>query len=218
MIGRFLSAMLLISVLPTAYCQSPAQAPVHSATNRPPRPNVVSRPERYTGTLLKVDGTNLVINLAFARSGSREVKVGTDSQTEFRINNQPGKLADLKPTMLIQTTRSPAAAGSKLKVVAKDADIEAMVVKAAITNVVLKVIRPGAPREVTLAIDSNTRLLLGRVDSDGNSISPTLATLDDLKPDTRVTVGVANGLATRITIEPASPPEPATDSGSETNK
>jgi hypothetical protein len=218
MIGRFLAAVLLISALPAAYCQNPAQPAAHTATNRPPRTQMVSRPERYTGTLLKVDGTNLVINLPFARSGNREVKVGTDSQTEYRINNQPGKLADLKPTMLIQTTRSPSGTGSKLKVVARDADIEAMVVKAAITNVVLKVVRPGAPREVTLAIDPNTRLLLGRVDGDGNSISPTLATLDDLKPDARVTVGVSNSLATRITIEPASPPEPATDSGSETNK
>ena len=153
------------------------------------------------------------------RNSSREVTVGTDAQTEFRVNGQPGKLSDLKPTMLVQATKSPSPLlGPKLRVVAKDADLEATVIKASATNILIKVVRPGPPREVTLGIDSNTRIMLARVDGDGNAISPTLANVDNLKPDTRVTVGTANGIAVRITVAPPVAPDPATASEPATNK
>jgi hypothetical protein len=47
------------------------------------------------GTVIKVDGTNLVINSAKKGEDKKEVTVATDAKTVVTIEGKEGKLADL---------------------------------------------------------------------------------------------------------------------------
>jgi hypothetical protein len=64
---------------------------VHAADEA--KPGKKNKPLR--GTVIKVDGSNLVINAAKKGEDKKEVTVATDAKTVITIEGKEGKLADL---------------------------------------------------------------------------------------------------------------------------
>ena len=56
------------------------------------------------GTVIKVDGTNLVINSAKKGEDKKEVTVATDAKTVVTIEGKEGKLADLHEGQRVSIT------------------------------------------------------------------------------------------------------------------
>jgi hypothetical protein len=160
--------------------------------------------ERTIGTLIKVDGTNLVIRVRHSNA-TNDVSVATDPQTEFRVNGPPGRITDLKPGMQVIAMRRPALRGrqGRLNVTATDPELEATVVRAGVTNLVLKAIETGSdPREVSLTVNETTRIQMAGSDTNGLTLAPTFAKLEDLKPGMKVKVWPPTGTARRIMAIP----------------
>jgi hypothetical protein len=66
-------------------------AAVHAADEAKP----AKKPKALRGTVIKVDGTNLVINSAKKGEDKKEVTIATDAKTVVTIEGKEGKLADL---------------------------------------------------------------------------------------------------------------------------
>lgn len=142
------------------------------------------RPRGVFGTLVKVDGKNLVISTGRGDQ-AKEVTVATDEKTEFVVDAEPGKLADLKPEMRIMVTPEM---GTATKVTATSKGLNGAVVKVDGKNVVIKTGRGEEAKEVTVTTDEKTKVFVG-----GKA-----ATLADLKADMRVTVIPETGTAVKI--------------------
>lgn len=145
------------------------------------------RPRGVNGTLVKVDGQNLVVK-TMARGGeAKEVTVATDGKTEFVVDAEAGKLADLKADMRVMITPDT---GTAQKVRAFSKGLMGTVVKVDGKNVVIKAGRGEAAKEVTVATDEKTKVI----------IDEKAAKLEDLKTDMRVTVLPETGTAMKIIV------------------
>jgi hypothetical protein len=74
---------------------------VHAADPKPPK-----APKKGTtlkGAVVKVDGTNLVVNSG-KKGGDKEITVETNEKTVVTIEGKEGKLADLKPGQRVTVT------------------------------------------------------------------------------------------------------------------
>jgi len=143
-----------------------------------------ARPRGVFGTLVKVDGKNLVITTGRG-DAAKEVTVATDDKTEFVVDAEPGKLGDLKPEMRIRATPDT---GTATKVSAMSKGLNGPVVKVDGKNVVIKTGRGDAAKEVTVVTDEKTKVF----------VAGKAATLADLKADMRVTVLPETGTAAKI--------------------
>jgi hypothetical protein len=143
-----------------------------------------ARPRGVFGTLVKVDGKNLVITTGRG-DAAKEVTVATDDKTEFVVDAEAGKLADLKPEMRIMATPDT---GTATKVSATSKGLNGAVVKVDGKNVVITTGRGDAAKEVTVTTDEKTKVFIGEK----------AATLADLKADMRVTVIPETGTAAKI--------------------
>ena len=159
-----------------------------------------TRPRGLLGTLVKVDGKNLVIQVRQRDAEPKEVTVATDDKTEFVVDAEAGKLADLKAEMRVMITPET---GTATKVSARSKGLEGVVVKVDGKNLIIQVRQRDAdPKEVTVATDEKTKVFIGE----------TASKLEDLKADMRVTVLPETGTAAKIlamaprTRRPASGP------------
>ena len=153
-----------------------------------------SRPLGVMGRLVKVDGNNLIVNVS---QKPKEVTITTDDKTEFHVDYEPGKLADLKPEMGVYIISGPTSRtkSARLMVVATSRGLAGRIVKVDRRNVVLRVSRRGSePREVTVPTNEETKVLfVGRGRVEGK-----LGKLEDLKPDMRATAIPRTGTAVKI--------------------
>ena len=143
-------------------------------------------PQGVFGTVVKVDGTNIVVK-QMARGGgeAKEVTVATDDKTEFVLDCEAAKLADLKAEMSVRITP---ATGTATKVDATSKGMRGAIVKVDGKNVVIKSGMGDNAKEVTVATDEKTKVFVG-----GKA-----AKLEDLKADMRVTVLPETGTAKKI--------------------
>jgi hypothetical protein len=154
------------------------------------------------GTLVRVDGNDLIVNARQMGGESKEVTVATDDKTEFNVDCEPGKLTDLKPDMRVSITPGPVRASQsvRLMVVATSIGLMGTVVKVDGMKVVLRVRQPGAePKEVTVGTDEKTKVFLlgaGRVPGK-------VGKLEDLKADMTANVLPETGTAAKIIAGPA---------------
>lgn len=178
-----------------------------------------SRPTHVRGTLVKVEGNDLVIRprpragtgtgagatTQPADAGADDVTFAADSRTHLSIDGEPGTLDGLKPGMAMDIgyiPPSPRLPGV-LTLIATSKSIKGILVKRDETNLVLSVNQPGAePKEVTVVTDENTRVRFDAVKIDGQRYPAHAGSLDDLKPGMKVRVIPETGTATKIFITP----------------
>lgn len=174
-VRTLLVAGMVLTLTGMALCQ--ASGPAREPT---------SRPAGVFGTLVKVDGTNLVVEARQRGAEPKEVTVPTNDKTQFVVDAEPGKLSDLKPEMRVMITPE---AGTAEKVVARSRGLSGMIEKVEGKNVVVNVRQRGAePKETTVTTDEKTKIF----------INDKPAKLEDLKPRMFVTVLPETGTATKI--------------------
>ena len=154
------------------------------------------------GTLVKVDGKNLIVSVRQRGGEPKEMAVATDDKTDFNVDYEPGKLTDLKPGMRVNAIAMPArdTKPAGLMVVAISRSLSGTVVNVDGKNVVLRVRQRGAePKEVTVGTDEKTRVLI----SGAGRAPGKVRKLEDLKAGMRVNVLPETGTAAKIVIGPA---------------
>jgi hypothetical protein len=82
------------------YAADPAPTPPPAKPDKPAKP---AKKAGLKGSVVKVDGNNLVIS-AGKKTDAKEVTVATDDKTVVTIEGKPGKLADLKPGQKVVIT------------------------------------------------------------------------------------------------------------------
>lgn len=145
------------------------------------------RPSMVMGTLVKVDGKNLVVKQMARGAEAKEVTVATDDKTTFVVDAEPGKLADLKAEMRVMITPDT---GTAVKVSATSKGLSGQIVKVDGKNVIVNVRAPGGgeAKETTVVTDEKTKIFIGEK----------AGKLEDLKADMRVTVLPETGTAAKI--------------------
>ncbi len=159
-----------------------------SQTSQPtsqPTSGPASRPVAVMGMLVKVDGSNLIVNSRAGRE-TTEVTVATNDKTEFMVDAEPGKLADLKPEMRVVITPQ---GGAAIKVAAWSRGRMGQVVKVEGTNLTI-LLRGGEASEVTIQTDAKTKVFVGEQPG----------TMADIKQGSFVTVLPETGTATKVII------------------
>jgi prolyl oligopeptidase PreP (S9A serine peptidase family) len=144
-----------------------------------------SRPAGVMGSIVKVDGSNIVVSVRQRGAEATEKTVATDSKTEFVVDAEAGKLADLKPEMRVVITPET---GTAVKVVAHTRGLMGQIVKVEGKNVVVNSRAGGETKEVTVVTDDKTKVF----------VDDKPAKLEDLKADMFVTVLPETGTATKI--------------------
>ena len=163
---------------------------------------------RAMGTLVKVDGTSIVVrnppNRAAGAQG--DMTFATDENTRFLVDLDKGALADLKPEMRVTVTGRRA--GEPLEaVVATSTGLFGTVVKADGPKLVVRVSARGGAREETAETDDKTRVVFfARLP--GTPASPTVA---DVKPGMLVNVLPRTGKAEKIIVMERATEEPRKD-------
>jgi RNase P/RNase MRP subunit p29 len=176
---KTLKTLLVVGVVLSLAGIALSEAPKEAPKDRP------ARPRGLFGTLVKVDGTNLVIKTrARGSEEAKEVTVATNDKTEFVVDGEAGKLADLKAEMRVYVTPET---GTAEKVRATNKGLEGAVVKVDGKNVIVKTRGPDA-KEVTVATDEKTKVI----------IDEKVCKLEDLKAEMRVTVIPETGTAAKI--------------------
>jgi len=223
----FLTGLMLAAAV-TAFCQSNESAkpspPPPSATvdsTNPAAPPMRPRPkmpraERHMGTLVRVDGTNLIIDAREPRGVTNQVSVPTDSQTEVRVNGVVGHLEDLKPGMEVTAMRMGFVGSSlgRLRVMARDPELVGTLVKVDGSNLVVMATQPGGPpHEATIAMSEHTRIQLVQSPGPGKPAMSSPGKPEDLKPGARITVFPPKGIAARISVTPMREGAPKQTSG-----
>lgn len=159
-----------------------------------------TRPAMVMGTVVKVDGANLVVKQMAGRGGeAKEVTLVTTDDTKVMLDAEAAKLADLKADMRVMVTLVAGTTDKAARVSATSKGLDGTVVKVDGTNVVVKTGRGDAAKEVTVATDDKTKVLLLQ----GMTGEAKAGTLADLKADVRVTVIPETGTATKILVRPA---------------
>ena len=163
-----------------------------------------SRPAMVMGTVVKVDGTNLVVS---ARQGGEttEVTVATTDKTEFFVDAEVGKLADLKAEMRVRviTVAATDTTPAKQIVDATSKDNVMGTVKSVDgKNVVVTVGRGDTAKDVTVVTDDTTTKVFVLAGGRGFT-APKAGTLADVKANMRVTVLPATGTAKKLIVTAA---------------
>jgi hypothetical protein len=83
-----------------ANAADPAPTPAPTKPDKPAKP---AKKAGLKGSVVKVDGNNVVIS-AGKKTEAKEVTVATDDKTVITIEGKPGKLADLKPGQKVVIT------------------------------------------------------------------------------------------------------------------
>jgi hypothetical protein len=174
-----------------------------------PTSGPVSGAASVSGTLLRVEGSNLILHRGAVQTAD-ELVVDVGGNVEFLVDAEPGRFDDLKPQMSVMITSLPAPA--RLRVVANSPGLRGTVVKIDGTDLVIAVKQtawtPGQAalsartQEMTIGTDDTTKVifLAPRLGPDKPG-KPQIMRLHDLKPDMTVTVLLANGTASKIIAE-----------------
>ena len=146
-----------------------------------------SGPAMVFGTIVKVDGKNIVVQQMARGGAGKEVTVATDDKTTFVVDCEDGKLADLKADMRVIITPET---GTATKVDATSKGLSGQIVKVDGKEVTVGVRAPGATetKEQKVTTDEKTKVFV-----DGKA-----AKLEDLKAGMRVTVLPETGNAAKI--------------------
>ena len=178
---------IVLSVVGVALCQESGQ-PARPARARP-----------TVGTLVKVDGTNLLLSVGRGEE-AKEVTVATTETTQFIVDAEAGKLADLKPGMRITAMQMPATETRPARsvITADSPGVSGTLVRVDGTNVVLRVGRGEEAKEATVVTDEKTRVVLAGGFRGGAMQPAKVGTLADLKAGMRVTAIPETGTATKI--------------------
>jgi hypothetical protein len=158
------------------------------------------------GTLVKVDGKNLVLSVRQRGGEAQEVTVPTDEKTQFLVDAEAGKLANLKPEMRVNVIQVPATEDKPARtvVMATSRGLNGTVVKVEGKNVVITAREMGGEaREVTVATDEKTKVFLLGGMARGTFSEPKVGKLEDIKADMRVMVLPETGTAAKILASPA---------------
>jgi hypothetical protein len=99
--------MLTLAVAFTAFAKDKGATPA---------PGTEKKPAEVVGTVLKTDGSNLVVQTRGKNAG--EVTVVTDANTKFELKGNAAALKDIKPGMQVVITP---VTGTAQKVVVADA-------------------------------------------------------------------------------------------------
>jgi hypothetical protein len=151
---------------------------------------------------VKVDGKNLVVSVTQRGAEAKETTIATDDKTKFLVDAEAGKLADLKPEMMIVVISAPADAPAKALVMASTRGLNGTVVKVDGKDVVISAGRRGDAKEVTVATDEKTKVFLPGENFGELTYQPKPGKLADLKADMRVTVLPETGTAVKIIANP----------------
>ncbi len=142
---------------------------------------VAATSRSLSGTVVKVDGKNVVLRVRQRGAERKEVTVGTDEKTKVLIlgvgaPGKVGKLEDLKADMRV-TVLPETGTAAKIIVVVLPSRVMGRLVKVDGKKLIVSVRqRGGEPREVTVATDDKTEF---NVDYEPGKLT-------DLKPDMRV--------------------------------
>jgi hypothetical protein len=172
-----MAAGVVLTLAGMALCQ--ASRPARS-TSGP-----ASRPASRMGTVVKVDGANIVVSVRQRGAEPKEETIATDSKTEILIDAEPAKLADLKAEMRVTITPDT---GTATKVSVRSRGQMGTFVKLDGKNVVITSGRGEDATEVTVVTDEKTKVFIE--DKPGK--------LDDLKAGMFVTALPESGTATKI--------------------
>ena len=191
-LGLLLAMATVFNMTTLALCQEPAPA---------------TRPARLMGTLVKVEGRNLIVN-ARQGTGEKEVVVALPDDAEIRIDGEIARLEDLKPQTRLTilptpaTTRRPA----RLLVSATSRGLPGTIVRIDGASVIMTTRQPGAePREVTVVTNEQTQVIFPGVTANGVFQEPRRGKFDELKPDMRIQVIPESGPAAKIYVFPNLP-------------
>lgn len=96
---KWIAALALVAMVGAFNARAADPAP----TPAPTKPAKPAKKAGLKGSVVKVDGSNLVIS-AGKKTEAKEVTVATDDKTIITIEGKPGKLADLKPGQKVVIT------------------------------------------------------------------------------------------------------------------
>jgi hypothetical protein len=96
---KWIAALALVAMVGAFNARAADPAP----TPPPAKPAKPAKKAGLKGSVVKVDGSNLVIS-AGKKTEAKEVTVATDDKTVITIEGKPGKLADLKPGQKVVIT------------------------------------------------------------------------------------------------------------------
>ncbi len=150
------------------------------------------------GTVVKVDGTNLVIKQMVRGGEAKEITVATDDKTKVTLDGKDAKLADLKAGMRVIVNP---AEGTATTVAATTPTLRGQITKVDGAKITVKVQGRGPnaeAKEVEVATDEKTVVTLDEKE----------AKVADLKADMYVTVTPAEGTATKIVATTKAPVRP----------
>jgi hypothetical protein len=132
-------------------------------------PAIGSAPAMTTiasGILVKVDGNKMIIGTSQGGADKEsKVTVPTDAKTQFIVDFDAGKLADLKPTMRVTVLSVPAVDDRPAQVVVRGETakcIQGRIVGVEGTNLIVNANLPGGVQEITIATDEKTKVLFGQ--------------------------------------------------------
>lgn len=151
---------------------------------RPARLMVAATSRGLTGTVVKVDGRNVVLRARQRGGEPKEVTVGTDEKTKVLILDvgvpgKVGKLEDLKADMRVNVLPQTGTAAKIIVFGGTLSPVTGTLVKVGGTSLILSARQPGGEaKEVTIATDDKTEF---NVDYEPGKLT-------DLKPGMRVSV------------------------------
>jgi hypothetical protein len=169
-----------------------------------------SRLRGVMGTLIRIDGTNLIIRPGIGRAD--EVTIPTDANTSFTVDYDSGKtLDDLKPEMTISVTQIPALRSepARLAVMATSKTLDGVVTEVAGTKLTLQVkTLPGKTTTVAVDTDEKTRIIFMARTVGGAFNVPNEPAVADLKIGMAVKVLPETGTAQKILVSPVMQTKP----------
>ena len=202
---KILSPAILLAAV--ALAPNVALSQTRKALPQPRKSGAPEKPPIAKGILVKVEGNKLFINPSLNSNEEKPtVKVPTDNKTVFIVDYDAGKLSELKPGMKISVNSVPAGHDHPaLTVVRAESPkcIQGTIVNIEGTNVIVNANQPlgQKPKEVTVATDGKTRVLLGQLGA-GVYSPAKLGTLDDLAIGMLVRIFPDKGPAAKIWAAP----------------
>jgi hypothetical protein len=161
-----------------------------------------ARPAMVMGTVVSVDAaksTLVVKTMARGEEAAKEVTLTTTAETKITLDAEAAKLEDLKAEMRVNVTLVKDTTDKAASINATSKGLMGSVVKVDGTNVVVSTGRGDTAKEVTVATDKDTKILLLQRGTRGTpAAEPKVGKLEDLKAGMRVTVIPETGTAKKI--------------------
>jgi hypothetical protein len=190
--------VLSVAVMAWSQAAGPVGGAAAGAASRPAS-MPTSANAGMAGTLVKVEGMNIVYRPMQRGGAGQETSFTTTAKTVFVVDGESGKLADLKPEMTVFIISTP----DKVQVMANTRGVYGTVVKVEGKNVVISVRqRGGEQNELTIATDAKTKIITQPAGAAGGETpgQAKFGTLEDLKAGTMVTATPETGTATKIIV------------------